>query len=66
MSISVIIPIFNQVACLPETLRSVRAEKPGEIVVVDGGTSAAMGEPAREVGLPALCRPTSCPTAAWS
>jgi cellulose synthase/poly-beta-1,6-N-acetylglucosamine synthase-like glycosyltransferase len=50
MSISVIIPTLNEAARLPETLRSVRAEKPSEIVVVDGGRSNATCELAREVG----------------
>jgi rSAM/selenodomain-associated transferase 2 len=48
MSISVIIPTLNEAACLAETLRSVRAEKPREIIVVDGGSSDATCELARE------------------
>lgn len=47
MSISVIIPALNEAACLAETLRSVRAEKPREILVVDGGSSDATCELAR-------------------
>ncbi|HZV05452.1 MAG TPA: TIGR04283 family arsenosugar biosynthesis glycosyltransferase [Gemmataceae bacterium] len=47
MSISVIIPTLNEAACLPETLRSVRAQKPLEILVVDGGSSDKTCELAR-------------------
>ena len=38
MTVSVIIPTLNEAACLAETLRSIRAEKPHEIIVVDGGS----------------------------
>lgn len=48
MSISVIIPTLNEAACLAQTLRSVRADKPREILVVDGGSSDATCELARE------------------
>jgi rSAM/selenodomain-associated transferase 2 len=48
MSISVIIPTLNEAACLAETLRSVRAEKPREILVVDGGSRDGTCELARE------------------
>jgi rSAM/selenodomain-associated transferase 2 len=47
MSISVIIPTLNESACLAETLRSVRAERPHEILVVDGGSTDATRELAR-------------------
>lgn len=47
MSISVIIPALNEAACLAETLRSVRAENPREILVVDGGSTDATRELAR-------------------
>jgi rSAM/selenodomain-associated transferase 2 len=47
MSISIIIPTLNEAAFLAETLRSVRAEKPQEIIVVDGGSSDATCELAR-------------------
>lgn len=39
MSISIIIPTLNEESCLGETLRSVRAQRPTEIIVVDGGSS---------------------------
>jgi rSAM/selenodomain-associated transferase 2 len=48
MSISVIIPTLNEAAHIAETLRCVRAEKPREILVVDGGSSDATCELARE------------------
>jgi rSAM/selenodomain-associated transferase 2 len=41
MTISVIIPTLNEAGCLPDTLRSVRAESPSEIIVVDGGSTDA-------------------------
>lgn len=41
MSISIVIPTLNEADCLAQTLRCVRAEKPGEIVVVDGGSTDA-------------------------
>ncbi len=51
MSISVIIPTLNEASCLAQALRSVRAEKPREIIVVDGGSSDATCELAREADL---------------
>jgi rSAM/selenodomain-associated transferase 2 len=48
MSISVIIPTLNEASCLDQALRSIRAEKPREILVVDGGSSDATCELARE------------------
>ncbi len=39
MPVSVIIPTLNESACLPQTLRCVRAQSPCEIIVVDGGSS---------------------------
>jgi rSAM/selenodomain-associated transferase 2 len=47
MSISVIIPTLNEAACLAGALRSVRAQKPLEILVVDGGSSDKTCELAR-------------------
>jgi rSAM/selenodomain-associated transferase 2 len=38
MSVSIIIPTLNEAACLAQTLRALRAEGPGEILVVDGGS----------------------------
>jgi rSAM/selenodomain-associated transferase 2 len=48
MSISVIIPTLNEEAGLIDTLLSVRAEQPKEILVVDGGSSDATCDLARE------------------
>jgi rSAM/selenodomain-associated transferase 2 len=39
MTVSVIIPALNEAECLPQTLHSLRAEKPDEIIVVDGGST---------------------------
>ena len=47
MSISVIIPTLNEADCLAQTLRSLRAENPAEIIVVDGGSGDATCELAR-------------------
>lgn len=41
MSISVIIPTLNEAVYLAQTLRSIRAERPCEIIVVDGGSTDA-------------------------
>jgi rSAM/selenodomain-associated transferase 2 len=48
MPVSVIIPTLNEAACLAESLRSVRAENPHEIIIVDGGSTDATCELARE------------------
>jgi rSAM/selenodomain-associated transferase 2 len=39
MAVSIIIPTLNEAACLPCTLQSLRALKPREIIVADGGSS---------------------------
>jgi rSAM/selenodomain-associated transferase 2 len=39
MPVSVIIPTLNEAACLPETVRMIRAQKPLEIIVSDGGST---------------------------
>src|SRR5947209_6922056 len=39
MSISIIIPTFNEAGCIATTIRSLRAQAPAEIIVVDGGSS---------------------------
>jgi rSAM/selenodomain-associated transferase 2 len=41
MTVSVVIPVLNEERCLVETLRSVRAERPHQIIVADGGSSDA-------------------------
>lgn len=51
MSISVIIPTLNEETCLGETLRRVRAERPREILVVDGGSIDSTREAAGEADL---------------
>jgi rSAM/selenodomain-associated transferase 2 len=48
MAISVIIPVLNEADCLPQTLRSLRSEKPAEIIVVDGGSTDATCQVAGE------------------
>jgi rSAM/selenodomain-associated transferase 2 len=39
MSVSVIIPALNEAAGLAETVRTVQAQRPREVIVVDGGSS---------------------------
>lgn len=39
MSVSVIIPTLNEEGCLGETLALLREHRPGEVIVVDGGSS---------------------------
>jgi rSAM/selenodomain-associated transferase 2 len=39
MPVSVIIPTLNEESCLAETLRSVRAQGPCEVIVADGGST---------------------------
>jgi rSAM/selenodomain-associated transferase 2 len=41
MSVSVIIPTLNEEGCLGQTLRQLRALRPHEIIVADGGSSDA-------------------------
>jgi rSAM/selenodomain-associated transferase 2 len=48
MPTSVVIPTLNEAACLAQTLRSVRAEGPHEVLVVDGGSTDATCDLARE------------------
>src|SRR5437899_2116114 len=47
MEVSVIIPTLNEEGCLAETLTSVRAQEPAEILVVDGGSTDATCQIAR-------------------
>ncbi len=45
MKISVVIPVLNELACLPSTVESVRKSiSDPEIIVVDGGSSDGSGE----------------------
>ena len=48
MGVSVIIPTLNEESCLAETLRAVRAQRPQEIIVVDGGSTDATCQVAKE------------------
>ena len=41
MTVSIIIPTLNEASCLGETLPRLRLEQPGEIIVVDGGSTDA-------------------------
>jgi rSAM/selenodomain-associated transferase 2 len=41
MRVSIIIPTLNEAACLGDTLRSLREQRPHEILVVDGGSTDA-------------------------
>ena len=50
MDLSVIIPTLNEASCLAETLHSVGAERPHEIIVADGGSTDATRAAAIEAG----------------
>src|SRR5436309_11622432 len=41
MPVSVIIPTLNEASCLADTLRHLRAQKPLEVIVSDGGSADA-------------------------
>ena len=41
MKVSVVIPALNEEGCIEETVRSLRRERPHEILVVDGGSTDA-------------------------
>ena len=41
MSVSIILPTLNEESCLGETLRLLRAQRPHEILVADGGSTDA-------------------------
>ncbi len=47
MSVSVIIPTWNEEACLGETLRRLREHRPAEVLVADGGSTDATCQVAR-------------------
>jgi rSAM/selenodomain-associated transferase 2 len=49
--ISVIIPVLNEARCIAQTLESLRAAKPREIIVVDGGSHDATPEQAQRADL---------------
>ncbi len=47
MSVSIIIPTWNEAAVIAQTIRDLRTQGPREIIVVDGGSSDATLEQAR-------------------
>jgi rSAM/selenodomain-associated transferase 2 len=51
MPVSVIIPTLNEAALLGEAVRRLRGQRPHEIIVVDGGSTDATAEAAREADL---------------
>jgi rSAM/selenodomain-associated transferase 2 len=57
MSVSIIIPTWNEGAGIAETIRSLRAQQPCEIIVVDGGSTDATLQQARDADLTLLSRP---------
>src|SRR5258708_440487 len=48
MSVSIVLPTWNEAACIAQTIRDLRTQEPREIIVVDGGSSDATVELARE------------------
>ncbi len=51
MTVSVIIPALNEAGCIVDTVRSIRAQSPHEIIVVDGGSDDGTSELAAEADL---------------
>src|SRR5438309_119549 len=51
MAASIVIPVLNEAGCIAETLRSLRAQGPCEIIVVDGGSTDATVAQARAADL---------------
>ncbi len=51
MSISIVIPTLNEAACIGDTLRSLRRQRPLEIIVVDGGSTDGTDVLARDADL---------------
>jgi rSAM/selenodomain-associated transferase 2 len=51
MGISVIIPALNEAACIADTIRSLRAQQAGQIIVVDGGSHDGTARLAGEADL---------------
>lgn len=48
MGVSVIIPTLNEAGCIAEAIRQLRLQQPGEIIVVDGGSTDATEEQAAQ------------------
>ena len=48
MSISIIIPTWNEASVITQTLRDLRTQRPHEIIVVDGGSSDATMSQAKD------------------
>jgi rSAM/selenodomain-associated transferase 2 len=48
MSVSIIIPTWNEASCIAETIRGLRTQSPCEVIVVDGGSTDATVDLARE------------------
>ena len=57
LRISIIIPVWNEQSSLPATLESVKALKPDELIVVDGGSADRSREIAARAGAMTLCAP---------
>jgi rSAM/selenodomain-associated transferase 2 len=51
MDVSVIIPTWNEAVSIAPTLRAVRAQGPGEIIVTDGGSADGTPDMARHADL---------------
>jgi len=57
MSVSIIIPTWNEATCIADTIRSLRQQNPREIIVVDGGSSDASIVCAREADVVLTSQP---------
>ncbi len=58
-ALTVIVPAYNEAACIAETIASIRAQTtpPAEILVVDDGSTDGTGDVARAVGGVTVLRP---------
>lgn len=51
MSVSVIVPTWNEARCVADTLRHLREQRPHQLIVVDGGSSDATCDLAADADL---------------
>jgi rSAM/selenodomain-associated transferase 2 len=54
MRISIVIPVFNEERIISATLAGLKRLKPGEVIVVDGGSADRAREIAQSLGVPLI------------
>src|SRR5437667_9633289 len=57
MGVSIVIPTWNEAGGIAQMIRDLRVQRPGEIIVVDGGSSDATVEQARDADLVLVSEP---------